>query len=181
MRNFVDCSDQDFDETYRHIPCLVLPAEASERRRYSKWVMDASMVAMDMTPEDAELALEFFNSDWLGKRPTHYCLYGSCTFGCRDEAHGLEIAKKHGRTSLGMGLVVALEYRWKGMERAAAWALRGRGLFDVLDFTLLLMFKVKDLEAAEAYCEAIGNGEISFQVKTAIKANSLINSFASDP
>jgi len=43
------------------------------------------------------------------------------------------------------------------------------------------MFKVKDLEAVEVYCEAIGNGEISFQVKTAVKANSVINSFSSDP
>ena len=129
MQTFGDCMDGHVDATYRHFPCLELPPEAREWGRYSKWVMDTSMVAFDLTPEDAELALAFFKSNWLDKRPTHYHLYGSCPFGCRDEAHGLEIAKKHGRTLLAMGLVIALEYRWKGMERAAAWALRGRVCF----------------------------------------------------
>ena len=84
----------------------------------------------------------------------HYCVSGSCEYGCRDEESGLQTAQTAMRMALGKGLVEALEYRWKGMEQAAAWTYRGRALHDVLLHTLRRLWKKPELEAAERTAEA---------------------------
>ena len=46
--------------------------------------------------------------------------------------------------SLGSGCDLALEYRWKHMERGLGWAVRGRSQHGLLDRALEVAFTIKE-------------------------------------
>ena len=79
------------------------------------------------------------------------------------------------------GLVLALEYRWKGMAEAAAYAMRGRGLFDVLRRALHVMYSHEDIEKAQrAADEAIEVEDLAFQTRAAVRAGGVLRAMDSD-
>ena len=82
---------------------------------------------------------------------------------------------------LGKGFAVPLAYRWKGMERAAAWWMRGRGLAQVAARAIRDMFSSKDIAAAEAQIVGAGSvSDLSFQVKTNVKPGAVLRSIDND-
>ena len=147
-------------------------------------MMTASLVAFDLSTDDAETVMKFFNGDWSKSGVyTHYCLgRRRCPFQCDGAAGGKLQATTMARLALGMGLVVGLLYRWKGMERASGWALRGRALADILARSMQRIWRKKDLEAAEAEAARVGEGgELSHTAATGLRANSVIRAFKADP
>ena len=183
LTKFHKALDAETDASFDFRPVLRLPAESRPWRRRARWMMTSSLISYDLTEEDTLAIMNFFNGDWREPTMRHYCLgQASCPAGCRDEEHAREQARAFTRMALGMGLVVPLEYRWKGMEKASGWALRGRALHDIMPRALARMWTRKQLLDAEGQAAAVADvGELSFQAKTALKANSVMRSFQSDP
>ena len=180
LKDFHAALDQEVDASFRYVPVLRLPRGIE--RQFPEWIMDASRIAFDLTPEDCQQLLQFFNGSWHDEEMTHYCLQESCPAGCQGESHSRQLAREHVRMAIGMGFTPPLEYRWKGMERACGWALRARGLHRVLDRALARMWSKKQIADAEREAEELGDAaELSYAGKAAIKANSVMRSFAADP
>ena len=82
------------------------------------------MVARDLELDDVEKTLRFDSGDWNSDQLVHYCLPG-CECG-GNEAASLSKAQEIARLSMGSGIAVPLLYRFKHMEHAAAFVMRGR-------------------------------------------------------
>ena len=180
---FLRCLDQEIDSSYEHVPVFSYPDEMQTWRRYSMWIMTASQAAQDLIPEEVEQIVNHFNGKWEpGSTYKHYCRHNACPSKCRDAEDGKAKARANMRLALSRGMVLALLYRWKGMDQAGAWALRGRGLCDILLRSLLRMFSKKSLEEADAIASTTEDlSQLSHAVKSAVKASSVIRSFRSDP
>ena len=181
MKKFCTALDQEIESNYDHVEVLSLPADAARCQQHAAWIMQASLVAFDLSKEDADRIARFFNYNWRVRgKYTHLCVAGACPFGCRTRDDGLAHAKTTARLALGMGTVIGLEYRWKGMERSCAFALRGRGMHDVLYFTLARMWTKQALADAEREASH-GAGAQSWAVANAIRAGSILRHIRADP
>ena len=77
---------------------------------------------------------------------------------------------------------VALLYRWKNVERADGYVMRGRGQHRILDHVLRADWSEKDCDDAIATLEDAANpDEVSFQVKTSARAGLVLRAFEADP
>ena len=162
---------------------LDLPPEHHNWQTKAHWILVESQATNDLSEKDVEAILSHDNSDWSSRTYTHFCLGPErCKAGCKNAADSLEIAKMNMRISLGMGLDIALKYRWKHMDTAKAYCTRGRGQHDLLSQGFRLMWQEKDLNEAEvAVAIAQDLDEVSFAVKMAARASSVIRCFDNDP
>ena len=183
LNRFLECCDAVVKANYVHKQCLALPAEAAEWRRQNRWYLEASMASMDLGPEEIDAILDHFQALWepMGQY-VHYCVHGRCKSGCTSEQEGKERAVRMVRLALQMGLVVGLEYRWKGMDRAGGYCLRARALMDTLRRALHLMYSKKARREAEEQAAMVDDHEqLSFAVRAALKAGSVCRFLDADP
>ena len=181
LTRFLESCDIVLDSTFRYLPAFRLPGEAALWRRDAQWVLRPSLMAKELTDEDAAAIVAHANGNWQGEEYTHFCVQ-PCPAGCRDEAESRQVAKDLIRRMLSRGLPVALLYRWKAMDACLAYLARGRGCFDILGKAFRKMWKGVDLLAAQAEGEAAEDpSELSFQTKAAIKASSVVSHLARDP
>ena len=179
--NMLAACGRHLDSTFEYIECLELPAEHVDWRRKSEWIMRSSLASRDITEEDIQRILDHDNSDWEEKIYLHYHLVIGCPCGCIDAADSLRMAKENTRLSLGMDMDVGLQYRWKHMDRALSYVVRGRGEHDILLFALCLMWIPRDLIDAEALVAAAENvDDLGYQVKKRAKASTVIRCFKND-
>ena len=73
--------------------CVRLPVEAPTWRAHNARLLNASLVAMDLTESEADAILDHFNAEWKPGAPfRHYHMHGYCKSGCQDAAEGEDIA-----------------------------------------------------------------------------------------
>ena len=182
MAKFLESMDLEIEGHFEYVPAFRLPDETPDFRRKSAWYMRASQSAYDLSDEFCGQVLDFFNSDWRGTKIKHICIAGRCRFACDGPEDSLMKAKTFARGAFSHGLVIGLEYRWKGMERAAGWCLRARALHELGPRSLRRMYTSKSLEEAEAIAEQASQlGDLGFATRNALKASSVLRHFAADP
>ena len=174
---FCEALDGEVAQHYDHREVLELPCDPQYllSRRRARFMLEKSMVSMDFDKCILEDVYTFFNGKWDTVAITHFCLAGQCPFRCRSAADGRQRAQRMVRLAVGQTPAVPLAYRWKGMERAAGWALRARGLHEIGIRSLKRMWSKKDLLQAAADAERAKTvGELSFQTRTALNASSVL-------
>ena len=82
--------------------------------------------------------------------------------------------------SLGSGCDLALEYRWKNIERVFGWAHRGRAEHDLLLRGLQIACKQNDIELAIKEIQAASTDDASVAAKQAVKAGKAIDFMTED-
>ena len=181
LERLLTCCDQYIDKIYDHREVLALPPRAAEWRTRNEWILKQSNVQNGLELDDICQICDHDNGDWGTDRYCHYHLVDRCPSECLDAADGKRIAKLRLRQSLGMGMEVALLYRWKHMDRAMGFMLRGRAEHDILRHGLQLMYTSREVEEAEALVQQAANpDELPWQTKKAMKAGSVIRAFRND-
>ena len=171
--------DAEVDQWYEHKHALALPTDEDYIRERSHFhmLLRASMVSMDFDELDAQDVFDFFNGSPSSLEITHICLRGHsiCRFGCDSPEDGKRKAKLCVRKCVGTGPVLALAYRWQGMERACGWLARCRAPHDILARAMRRMWSKSDMEKAQELVDRANNvQDLSFEVKTTINASSIL-------
>ena len=110
---------------FRYRECVRLPADSAAWRAKATRVLHGSRPALDLTPVQEEHILCADNGDWDDEVITHYCVRGQCTLQCNGSAaRSRKLVKGAIMLSIGGPMCVPLLYRWKGFEKAVAWAWR---------------------------------------------------------
>ena len=158
VKRFLEACDSEIDAFYVHKFVMSLPDDSAyvEARLRFKRFLDATMVAMDMDQGDIDSLFEFFNGDPETMEITHLCT-PRCRSGCTSAADGCARAKGFCRLALGTGPVLALEYRWKGMERAAGWFGRARAVHDILARALRRLYTAESIIKAQELVDSASN------------------------
>ena len=183
--SFIKQVDALLDKFYEHRYVEVLPAPDPAVQLQKDWILKSGTVAKDFTDSDAADVKAHFNGpSWRTISVQHLCLGiggAECPSGCTSPAHGLEIAKVRARQLYGAGPGVPLAYRWKGMEHAAVCWQRIRGVHDIGGRAIRGMWDSKALHEAQAEADVVDDvSQLSFQVKTAVKAGAVIRSMNHD-
>ena len=122
------------------------------------------------------------NDNWDNEKYVHYCKLGVCPCECKDAADSLGKAKAGMRLSLGMGMVTAEIYRWKGVEEANCYHNRGRCQHELFSNALKMQWDRKACDAAMAKVEAAADSQdIDFSTMNSAKAGFLLRDMATDP
>ena len=96
------------------------------------------------------------NGDWKSRRYTHYCRVGVCPHECTSPSDSLEKAKSTMRKSLGMGMIGAELYRWKGVEDANGYYHRGKSQHEIFSNAIKMHW---DKEACAKAIAAVADAE----------------------
>ena len=184
-RDFNDVLDRHVENIFSYQEVFQLPANAAEWRAASSVALAYSKAAGDMSEEDCAYLQNHDNSDWSEPKWVHYHLVGGrCPIGCLDKDDSLLKAKAIARTAYSRGPAEALLYRFKNVDKAWSYAMRGRSQHDILYWALAQLFTQKELDEGEQLVEAanaIEGNEAPFWAKTAAKAKSILRSFLLDP
>ena len=149
-KTYADAINAEIDSSFRYRQVTVLPQEAAEWQAKSRRIMELSRPARDLTPQDEVDILAIDNGDWDSWYITHWCVRGMCPLQCNgDGAKAKRTLKVRIQLSLGSMPMVPLEYRWKGMDAAAAWSLRARRQHDLLLRGLLRVFQPEKVRKAQ--------------------------------
>ena len=166
------------DRCFKFRRVLRMPAGFEQWQRHSSEVMRLAECALDLTPAQTVEILYFDNGDWNSPEVTHWCVSG-CRCGGRKET-ARRLTKAAIMMSLSSGCPVALEYRWKHMERAMGWAYRGRAQHDLLQRALQASFLQKDIEKAVANVQAAGEDGAEISAKQTVRTGKIIEFTAGD-
>ena len=182
MTAFLNALDAVVDECFKFRLVSELPDEAKEWREDAAWILQPSVDAGLLTPEDADAILCHDNCDWRDVDWTHHCLGPfRCKAKCRSEQDSKEHAKQLTRTNFSGGCPIALLYRWKLMNEALAFNLKARGEHELGPRALQRMWSTKALAEAVVAAEMARNvDELSFATKAAAKAASCMRFFEAD-
>jgi len=157
------------------------PPEVVEFQRKARLILQRTRPAMDLTEEDEKCILQADNGDWSSPDIIHWCLHRRCPLGCNGNPSvakdGVQMACE---LSIGGTCIKPLKFRWKGMDRANPWADRGRQQHDLLQHSLIRVWKTKELADADAQLVELGEDGVSDGVKTAVKANKVLKGLAAD-
>lgn len=136
--------------------------------------------AQDLSDEQKTEILRYDNGDWNDEKIVHWCCDG-CPCGGTKEA-ALNKIRGAIAISFGSGCDLALEYRWKNMERGIAWSLRCRLQHKLLDRAVALAFSRSSIDQAVAALEAVGPDDDGVLVghKQTVKAGKVIHFMESD-
>ena len=104
----------------------------------------------------------------------HFC-HDACPLSCNGRKAKAAVHVEAALLLLAGGPIpLCLLYRWKGFDRASAFAWRGRKCRDVYRRAWELAFPKAAIRKAEAEAAAAGGGEPSYAVKATIRASACI-------
>ena len=158
------------------------PVEHASWQAYAASILEKAAPAMDLTPEQVKLILQADNGDWTKSQLFHYCLSRNrCPLGCNGcRRRSLQIFKGLVFLTICSRMEKALCYRWKGMEKANAWALRGRKQHDLLGRGLHKTWPARVLRQAEVAAGSIAEDSLPDAIKHAVRASRCIQNLAAD-
>ena len=178
MDKILEACDALVTDIFEYKEVIDYPEGYDEWQRDAEWILEGSS---DLTEADCLAIRQHGNSNWKTLKWIHYCkVLGQCPSGCRDAAHSLEIAKVLARTFFSMGLPVALAYRWKHMDTALKFMLRGRLFYSMLPRILARVWTPKAIRDAEAEADEMGLENLTFTAQTAVKASTVLRYFDRD-
>ena len=170
---------------YREVD--VLPPEAAVWRRENRRVLDLTHALRDsvaLSENLQDLVLDADSGPWEDEVVLHLCLRGRCPLGCNGNA--AVSRKRVGNVialSIGGRCPVALIYRWKHFEEAAAFRYRGEKQHRLLSRALRTVYRKGDVEQAEndaARLQAAGQ-ELQTNLKQKVRAGKVLKGFDDDP
>ena len=164
------------DTDFRYELVSDMPLEAAAWREYAASIMAHTAVALDLNQEQIDAILAGDNGNWKERRIMHYCLdQGRCPLKCNGSPAKAKAALK---TLLVLSICQwnekPLLYRWKGVERANAVALRGRKQHDLLRRGLQKTWPSSVLRQAEREAALHGEAGVPDGIKTAVRASSIL-------
>ena len=130
------------DKSFEFREVAEYPPEMDRWRATSESVLALTRPARDLSPEDEADILMIDNGDWGSDAFVHLHKAGSCD--CGGPAECKKRMKSCTMRSVGAGCVLALLYRWKGVEQASAWWHRSRRQHRLLDRSLPMIWTSKD-------------------------------------
>ena len=154
------------------------PGLFEQRRAKSRAILELTRCADDLTDELVEEILDLDNGDWDSDCVVHWCL-PNCRCG-RKEKNALTRILEVVSLTIGAKCPLALEYRWKHMEKANALCYRGRAQHDLGRRAWIRAYKPADIRKAEDAVREAGSGAAPV-AKTIIKASSIIEYMSTDP
>ena len=180
MAKILAASDEVVTEIFEYKQVIDYPDDYEAWQRDAAWIRKGST---DLTEADCLAIRQHADYNWKSLKWIHLCRVtnGGCPSGCRDHAHSLDIAKDNTRTMLGKGLLTALAYRWKHMDVALKYFLRGRLMYCILPRILAKMWTPKAIREAEQQADEMGMENLTFAAKTTVKASSILRYFDRDP
>jgi hypothetical protein len=150
------------ESSFKFRKVLNMPAQAGVWTEHARKVMSLTQCAMDLSEEQKTEILRYDNGAWDTNDIVHWCLPECPCGGSRQGA--LRKIKVAVMMSLGAGCELALEYRWKNMERGLGWVVRGRSQHGLLDRSLKAAFSKKDIETAARQVQAAANDDAAIPV-----------------
>ena len=191
VARLMEAADKILDAFYDHIFVDEFPAAPAHAHATTEeekdWMLKTSMATLDFAEEDvADVKTHFNSHDWRTLKITHFCCAVGgrcCPSGCTSKESGLEIAKQRMRQVLVKGPGLCLAYRWKGVEKAAAWNLRTRGVHDIGRRCLRLLYSNSDIDKAQAEVDKADGGDVaslSYQTASTVKAGAVLRAFDLD-
>ena len=73
---FLKALDQVIDDHFEYIPVLRFPEGYDQWQQESKWCLEASVAAMDLTDADTVVIRQHANGPWSNRAYKHFCLRG---------------------------------------------------------------------------------------------------------
>ncbi|CAK0897756.1 unnamed protein product, partial [Prorocentrum cordatum] len=134
------------DAFFSYRPVVALPANFDQWRSHARHVLDRT--GQGITQEAKDQILKYDNSDWTyrgdgSKDIIHFCPI-DCDCG-RTRQGALSKMKAVIKISIGANCPLALEYRWKHMEKANAWCYRGHpGARQTVKAGMIIDYMTKD-------------------------------------
>jgi len=171
--------DKIVDDRFYFKICHTLSPEALEYVRQNEALLTATIAAGDMSPQDIHETAMCFPCDLSGDRITHlHPLDGTCDCG-GTAVLAKARCKQHFRTCLGAGFSPPLLYRFKHWAMAAAWNLRARRMFRLLDHGLAAVFPAAKRKLA-IQRQRLADGEMDFSTKSQVRAHATIKFIEKD-
>jgi hypothetical protein len=146
-------------------------------QRRAREYLDTSDPSLDLAPEIKDAILQYDNGNWDERDVVHWCL-PQCRCG-RTEASAKSKTRAAVFLSLGNGCCLALEYRWKGVERATAWCYRGRRQHDLFGRAVARTYDAAAVRRAEEEILHAAPGADVVAAKQTVKGK-LVNMFIKD-
>ena len=178
-RNLLEAVEQLAAEAvYKRVQNLSGEVFVARRRRHAAILHTTCKAEQGagLSPEQQTFVLDVLNGDWTAMQIEHFCPFDCVCGGTSRQAQ--VACRKAARICFEGGMCVPLQYRWKHMERACAFAARGLLMHNLLPRALGKMWKDKACEEAEMEMQARAERgeEVSFSVKQAVRAKS-VNTF----
>ena len=124
--------------------CARLPDVVNGFREKARRILELSRPAQDLTREQETFILNADNGDWDHDEIVHYCIGSTCPLGCGgDQARSRELVASAIVLAVGGSMTLPLLYRWKGFEKAVAWAWRAARLHGLTHKAWNLLFPPK--------------------------------------
>ena len=142
--DFLNVISKFVDQHFRYRVVLEIMPEVLEWNSQARKLLLITRVARDLEPEDEEFILAADNGPWDGELMYHFCKGVRCKICHGNEKKAKDSMLKAAIMCVGRPGDTPLAYRWKGMERFTAQALRGRKYHDVWGRSANEMFPKKD-------------------------------------
>ena len=144
-------------------------------------ILSLTSSSLDLSEEDRAEILYWDNGDWDDEKIVHWCTSGCKCRGDVDKAKSC--TKGAIMRSLGSGCPLALEYRWKHMEKAQGWICRLRKQHNILELGMRQESKKKELENAERQIQqqvASGSDDNVGSAKRTVKVGKVLEFMEND-
>ena len=169
---------------FRFRVALVPPEGFGRWQARNRTLLELTSSSMDLTETQRDEILYFLNGDWEiddDDGPIlHWCLPGCRCGGTKQQA----FAHCHAAAKMACGTncPLALEYRWKNMERAAGVIYRGRAIHNLAGRSWQQAWSQRQIRDAQREVEAgAAAGQDCVASKRIVKAGLVISYMRSDP
>ena len=145
---YLEALESEVKACFQYCYAARLPAAAAGWRRQWQSLLDMSVAVQDLQGSDIEFILNAMTCDPDSEDIFHHCT-PACALGCgNDQAIALSACQKAVRLVCGGPYQTPLEYRWKGMEVAAAFCRRALQAHKLLLRGLQIVFSKKEVQTA---------------------------------
>ena len=182
--DFMEALAREIADHFCDKEVIELPCDAPMWREQATRYITLSRPAQDLSLADEEHLLACVNDDWSSVESIiHWCVRGRCPLACGGSADASKAMVTSALVNaLGGPMVVPLLYRWKGFEKAAAWALRGRRCHNLLARAFRRLFPASTVRKAQEEAARTAAGEhVSLGVKQQIRAGPVPKSMERGP
>lgn len=170
---------REFDKGFRFRPTAVPPPDFEAWRAKNLEILTLSSVTCDLPKEVIDLIVYYDNFRWDQPLSVHICLPGCLCGGAEHVAR--ERLWSATLWSVGPDMQLALEYRWKGMERGCGYVYRSRSQHDYGFRMVAGMYRKKEVEEAAAAVAAAGAGADISAARQTLKVGQVYTYMVNDP
>lgn len=180
---YLKALEDEIGDHFQYRQVLRFPPEAEQWRRKAERILVLSRAAQDLSLDQEKAILNADNCSWDELDITHFCLRHNCPLGCRGCEHrSKRVVTKTIIMSVGGPMTLPLLYRWKGFEKANAWAFRCRAQHDLLLRALRRVFPPSVVAKAENAARlALAGADPDVLHKQNIRGGRVVEFFSKDP